>query len=177
MHDVLHWLPISQRIQYHITTLVSCCVLRCAHSYLCDLCWPVSVMAARWVLCSAARGELLVLWAYLAIMKSVFNWGSISMEWSTPLTCIPCWWPTLPNFTSLWSLSTLVVTGLGAPLSSSLLKRLYISLQNEWMNEWMNEWTITTAKIITGIRKYPLKWIRPDIWNRASWNAHNILYP
>jgi len=32
--------------------------------------------------------------------------------------------------------SFLSVTGLGAPLSSSLLKRRYISLQNEWMNEW-----------------------------------------
>src|SRR6218665_609043 len=30
MHDVLHWLPISQRIQYHITALVSRCVLHCA---------------------------------------------------------------------------------------------------------------------------------------------------
>ena len=30
---------------------------------------------------------------------------------------------------------SLAVTGLGAPLSSSVLKRRYISLQNEWMNE------------------------------------------
>ena len=31
----------------------------------------------------------------------------------------------------------MMLAGLGAPLSSSLLKRRYISLQNEWMNEWM----------------------------------------
>jgi len=58
MRDVLHWLPISQRIQYRITAMVSWCVLRCAPSYLCDLCCPVSVLAARRVLRSAARGEL-----------------------------------------------------------------------------------------------------------------------
>jgi len=37
----------------------------------------------------------------------------------------------LPNFTFPSSLSSLVVTELGAPLSSSVLKRRYISLQNE----------------------------------------------
>jgi len=30
MRDVLHWLPISQRIQYRITAMVSRSVLRCA---------------------------------------------------------------------------------------------------------------------------------------------------
>src|SRR6218665_2591654 len=30
MHDVLHWLPISHRIQYHVTAMVSRCVLRSA---------------------------------------------------------------------------------------------------------------------------------------------------
>jgi len=63
----------------------------------------------------------------------VYQHGMIS-----PLSCISCWWPTLPNFTSLSSPSFLSVAGLGAPLSSSLLKRRYISLQNEWMNEWIS---------------------------------------
>src|SRR6218665_4530 len=62
-------LPISQRIQYRITALVSRCILRCAPSYLRDLCCPVSVLAARWVLRSAARGVLLVPRARLAIMQ------------------------------------------------------------------------------------------------------------
>src|SRR6218665_472992 len=38
-------------------------------SYLYDLCCPVSVVAAHWVLCSAARGKLLVPRARLAIMQ------------------------------------------------------------------------------------------------------------
>src|SRR6218665_3703695 len=45
------------------------CVIRCAPSYLRDLCCPVSVLAARRVLRSAARGELLVPGARLAIMQ------------------------------------------------------------------------------------------------------------
>jgi len=53
----------------------------------------------------------------------------------SPLSCGPFWWPTLPNFTSPLSPSSLSVTGLGALLSSSLLKRRYISLQNEWINK------------------------------------------
>src|SRR6218665_2607112 len=69
MCDVLHWLPISERIQYRITAMVSRCVLGCAPSYLRDLCCPVSVLAAIRVLRSAARGEFLVPWARLAIMQ------------------------------------------------------------------------------------------------------------
>src|SRR6218665_863773 len=68
MRYLLYWLPISQRI-YRITAMVSRCVLRCAASYLCDLFCPVSVLAGRRVLRSAAMGELLVLLVRLAIMQ------------------------------------------------------------------------------------------------------------
>ncbi len=56
---------------------------------------------------------------------------TISRLWVHPhgmissLSCGPFWWPTLPNFTSLLS-PFLSVTGLGVPLSSSLLKRCYV---------------------------------------------------
>ena len=71
MRDVLHWLPtcISERIQYRIAAMVSHCVLGCAPSYIHDLCCPVSVLAARPVLRSAAKGEFLVHQARLAIMQ------------------------------------------------------------------------------------------------------------
>src|SRR6218665_3718864 len=69
MRDVLHWKPISQKIQYHITVTVSHCVLQCAPSYLRDLCSPVSVLAAHRVLHSAARSDLLVPLARLAIIQ------------------------------------------------------------------------------------------------------------
>src|SRR6218665_3273448 len=54
MRDVLHWLPISERIQYRITAMVSRCVLGYAPSYLRDLFCRVSGLAARRVLRSAA---------------------------------------------------------------------------------------------------------------------------
>src|SRR6218665_1096403 len=44
------------------------CVLGCASSYLCDLCLPVSDVAACRVLRSATEGELLIPRAHLAIM-------------------------------------------------------------------------------------------------------------
>src|SRR6218665_209439 len=69
MRGVLHWLPISERIQYRITAMVSHCVLGCAPSSLRVLCCPVSILAARRVLRSAARGEFLVPCARLAIVQ------------------------------------------------------------------------------------------------------------
>ena len=56
-------------LQYRITAMVSRCVLLCAPSCLCDLCCPVSVLAVRMVLRSAARGELLVPRAHLATVQ------------------------------------------------------------------------------------------------------------
>ena len=66
MCDVLHWLPVSQRISYRIAAMVFRCVLGFAPSYLRDLCRPVSDVAARRVLRFAASGELLVPRARLA---------------------------------------------------------------------------------------------------------------
>src|SRR6218665_3027610 len=60
MRDVLHWLPVSQRILYRISALVWRSVIGCAPSYLTDLCRPVSDLASRRALRSSARGELLV---------------------------------------------------------------------------------------------------------------------
>src|SRR6218665_2059396 len=86
MRDVQHWLPSSQRIQYRITAMVSG-VFRCALSYLCDLCCPVSVLAARRVLRSAARGELLVTRTHLAtVQRRAFSvvgpstWNDLPVE-------------------------------------------------------------------------------------------------
>src|SRR6218665_1334668 len=59
--------------------MVSRCVLGCAPSYLRDLCYPVSVLAARRGLRSAARGEFLVPRARLAIMqRRAFSVGPLA---------------------------------------------------------------------------------------------------
>src|SRR6218665_243008 len=47
MREVLHWLPVSQRILYRISALVWRSVTGCAPSYLTDLCRPVSDLASR----------------------------------------------------------------------------------------------------------------------------------
>src|SRR6218665_337199 len=113
-----------QRIQYRITALVSRCILCCAPSYLRDLCCPVSVLATRRVLRSAARGELLVPRARLAIMQrrafSVVGpgpsaWNDLLVELRSLLITSPS-----KFYMSLKSFS-LAVTGLGASLSSSVL--------------------------------------------------------
>ena len=91
MRDVLHWLPISERIQYRITAMVSRCDLGCAPSYFRDLCCSVSVLVARRVLRSAARGEFLVPRARLAIMqRRAFSIVSPSAWNISPLSCVPC---------------------------------------------------------------------------------------
>jgi len=76
--------------------MVFCCVLRSAPSYLCDLCCPVSVVAARRVLCFAARGELLVSRARLLIMqRRVFSvvgpsaWNDLPFELRSLLMAHP----------------------------------------------------------------------------------------
>ena len=74
MHNVLHWLSISQRIQYHITATVSRCVLRCSPSYLCDLCCPVSVLATRW---NSPLGHLVMIILFLNFRRL---WLSQKME-------------------------------------------------------------------------------------------------
>src|SRR6218665_2044662 len=116
----------------YITAMVSRCVLGCAPSYLRVLCCPVSVLTARRVLRSAARGEFLVPGARLAIMQrraflivGPSAWNDLPFE----LRCVLMAHPS-KFYISLKSFF-FVQAGLGAPLSSSLFKRRYISLQNE----------------------------------------------
>ena len=57
MRDVLHWLPVSQRILYKISALVWRSVTCCAPSYLTDLCRPISDLASRRALRSSDRAR------------------------------------------------------------------------------------------------------------------------
>src|SRR6218665_2296494 len=60
MRDILHWLPVSQRILYRISAVVWPSITGCAPAYWTDLCRPASDLASRQALRSLARGELLV---------------------------------------------------------------------------------------------------------------------
>src|SRR5688572_5211362 len=47
MRDVLHWLPVSQRIQFGISVWVWHCHLWSAPAYLREFCGPTSGLAAQ----------------------------------------------------------------------------------------------------------------------------------
>ena len=69
MRDVLHWLPVSQRIQFRISVWVWQCQLGNAPAYLREFCCPTSGLAARRNLRSASRGELAVPFARTSKMQ------------------------------------------------------------------------------------------------------------
>ena len=60
MRDVLHWLPIPQRIVYRLSALVWRCLLGSAPAYLQELCRSTLDVQGRRALRSSTHGELLV---------------------------------------------------------------------------------------------------------------------
>src|SRR6218665_2763733 len=60
MLDVLHWLPLQQRIIFHIGAMVWRCILGLAPAYLRDLCRPTPGTRGRSSLRSSEQGLLLV---------------------------------------------------------------------------------------------------------------------
>src|SRR6218665_4036505 len=60
MRDVLHWLPVQQRIHYRISSIVWHCVLGNAPSYLLELFNLTSACSGRRSLRSATKGNFLV---------------------------------------------------------------------------------------------------------------------
>src|SRR6218665_2011665 len=60
MRDVLHWLPVQQRIHYSISSIVWHCVLGNAPFYLLELFILTSACSGRRSLCSASKGDFLV---------------------------------------------------------------------------------------------------------------------
>ena len=60
IRDFLHWLPIPQRIEYKLCTLMFNCLHGIAPVYLSTMCQPVSANLGRRPLRSAARGDLAV---------------------------------------------------------------------------------------------------------------------
>ena len=60
LRDILHWLPVSQRIEYKIALLTFNCIRGNGPSYLSDVCVPVPTIPSRVNLSSADRGDLVV---------------------------------------------------------------------------------------------------------------------
>src|SRR6218665_788333 len=61
MLDVLHWLPVQQRIHYRISSIIWHCVLGNAPSYLLELFILTSACSGRRSLRSASKVDFLVL--------------------------------------------------------------------------------------------------------------------
>ena len=70
MLEVLHWLPICQRIEYRVSALVWRCMRGLAPIYLRELCCLVSAVPGRRLLRSAEKGVLLVTFAHSATMQN-----------------------------------------------------------------------------------------------------------
>ena len=60
MRDILHWLPVQQRIKFKLCTLAFKCTRGVAPPYLSRLCTRVSSIPSRDRLRSAAAGRLVV---------------------------------------------------------------------------------------------------------------------
>jgi len=60
MRDVLHWLPVQQRIHYRISSIVWHCILGNVPSYLLDLFILPSACSGRRSLRSASKGDFVV---------------------------------------------------------------------------------------------------------------------
>ena len=60
LRDVLHWLPVPQRIEYKMSLLTFSCMRGIGPSYFRDVCVPVSTIPGRANLRSADRGDLVV---------------------------------------------------------------------------------------------------------------------
>ena len=70
MLEVLHWLPICQRIEYRVAALVLRCLQGLAPTYLRELCCLISVVPGCRLLRSAEKGVLMVPFARTATMQN-----------------------------------------------------------------------------------------------------------
>ena len=60
LRDVMHWLPVPQRIAFKIAILTFKCIRRTGPSYFDNICIPVQSVPGRANLRSAGRGDLVV---------------------------------------------------------------------------------------------------------------------
>ena len=60
IRNILHWLPVRQRVDYKMCTIVYRCIHTVAPLYLVEMCKPVSDVAGRRNLRSAAHGDLII---------------------------------------------------------------------------------------------------------------------
>src|SRR6218665_2816005 len=98
MLDVLHWLPLQQRIMFRIDAMVWRCILGLAPAYLRDLCRPTPGIRGRTSLRSSEQGVLFVplartctsttqARAFSVVGPSVWNWLHLSQRFFPRILC------------------------------------------------------------------------------------------
>jgi len=60
LRDVLHWLPVHQRILYEVAATAFDCIRGTGPAYFKHVCTPASDISGRAHLCSAERRDMLV---------------------------------------------------------------------------------------------------------------------
>ena len=157
IRDDLHWLPVPQRIDYKLCTIIYRCLHQTALVYLQDMCVPVSTTASRRYLRSAASGDLQVL-----ATKTV-TFGTRSFASSAPKLCnsLP-----LPFRDSTLTLKTIRQPAENSFVQSSLWTRLVTAqaVRVARYKSTYNIHTYKTAKI-------------PSITSTAWINKQFLLYP
>ena len=147
-------------LSFRNMSMVSRCVFRCA-----PLTFVTSAAQCRFWQCVGCcvllRG--VSFWSLGNVLLLCSEWpfgcGSISMEWSTVWAAVPSDGP--PYQSLRLSEVLLLCPGLGWE-RSSLLKRRYISLKNEWMNEWKEKLRKSHIRASTRcFRSHAWKW---KIW-------------
>lgn len=92
----LHWLPIRQRIEYKLSSVVHKCLHGQAPTYLSDVCIPVSSLPARQNLRSAQAGSLYIPRFKTNMGSRAFNisgptvWNSLPESLRDPHLSLPC---------------------------------------------------------------------------------------
>ena len=119
MSDVLHWLPIEQRIEYRIAALVWRCSLGVAPSYLRELSCPVLSARGCRSLRSSEQGLLLVPFARTSTrQRRAFSVVGPSTWNSLPRPFVSSPGPFLPPSSLISKLLFSAALESGAPLSS-----------------------------------------------------------
>src|SRR6218665_922215 len=126
MRDVLHWLPVQQRIHYRISSIVWHCFLGNAPSYLLELFILTSASSSRRSLRLASKGDFLVPRSRTATRKK----RAFSIVGPSVWNDLPSELRSLPQdfSSSFYKLLKTLLFGrdwAGAPLSSYLEGALY----------------------------------------------------
>src|SRR6218665_1834580 len=125
MRDMLHWLPIAQRISYRIAVFVWRCLLGNAPGYLCELCRQVFGLPGWRALRSSVTRQLLVPRHCLVLKLQL---GSIAHSpllapppgMASPWKSVSCLKIMKVRFAGCLRLICIAVVRLGAPLSRFL---------------------------------------------------------